>query len=160
MPERLDSTLKPTSKTLPFLLFIIEFIHLNFCVMRDKKSTLLYRWFDQVWNNSNEDAIEQMMTGDARFQGIDDNLPKGAVGFREFFKAFNTQFLDIRIDVEDVLSEDDMETARTVIYATHAGTGKPVVVPGLCMVRVDSGKIAEAWNSYDFASVDTQVGNK
>ena len=128
--------------------------------MRDKKSTLLYRWFDQVWNDSNEDAIEQMMTSDAHFQGIDDSLPKGAAGFREFFKLFNTQFHNIRINVEDVVSQDDMEAARTIIYATHAGTGKPVVVPGLCMIRVDSGKIAQAWNSYDFASVDAQLGSK
>ncbi|WP_439581994.1 ester cyclase [Dyadobacter bucti] len=128
--------------------------------MRQKENTLLYKWFNQVWNAKNEAAIPQLMTDNAEFQGIDDSLPKGAPGFQAFYKIFTAQYHDIRIDVEDVVSEDDMESARTVIYATHTETQKPVVVPGLCMIRVESGKIAEAWNSYDFASVDEQIGKK
>jgi uncharacterized protein (TIGR02246 family) len=128
--------------------------------MRKKETTLLYKWFNRVWNDNNEAAIAELMTDDAQFQGIDDSLPKGVVGFQTFFRIFTAQYHNIRIEVEDVISQDDMEAARTVIYAIHAETQKPVVVPGLCMIRVESGKIAEAWNSYDFASVDEQVGNK
>jgi ketosteroid isomerase-like protein len=128
--------------------------------MRAKESTLLYQWFDQVWNQNNEDAIGYLMTDTADFQGIDPSLPKGASGFKLFFKDFTTLFNDIKIDVEDVVSQDDMESARTVIYATHAATGKSVVVPGICMIKVESGKIGQAWNSYDFLSMQEQIGNK
>jgi predicted ester cyclase len=129
--------------------------------MRNIQSTLLYRWFDQVWNKNDENAIGRLMTDDAEFYGIvtTDNA-KGAPGFKLFFKDFTAQFHDIRIDVEDVISEDDMECARTVITATHTASKKVVIVPGLCMIKVESGKIAQAWNNYDFLSMREQLGQQ
>lgn len=129
--------------------------------MRTKESTLLYRWFDQVWNQNDENAIERLMTDDADFQGIqNDGGTKGAPAFKLFFRDFTAQFHNIQIDVEDVLSQDDMEAARTVIYATHTATNKDIVVPGICMIKVESGKIGQAWNSYDFLSMNQQLGQK
>jgi predicted ester cyclase len=129
--------------------------------MRKIQSTLLYRWFDQVWNQNNEDAIDLHMTPVAEFHGIiTKEKTRGAPGFRLFFKDFTAQFHNIRIEVEDVISEDDMECARTVIYATHTASNKSVVVPGICMVKVESGKIAQAWNNYDFMAMYEQLGQK
>ncbi|WP_342085074.1 ester cyclase [Dyadobacter sp. OTU695] len=129
--------------------------------MRDITSTVLYQWFEQVWNQNSEDAIGRLMTQTADFQGIETegNL-KGAPGFKLFFRAFKAQFDPVRITVEDVVSQDDMEAARTVITATHVATNKIVVVPGICMIKVDNGKIAQAWNSYDFLSMHEQLGKK
>ena len=129
--------------------------------MRNIQSTLLYHWFEEVWNQDNENAIEKLMTETAEFHGIDsDNYARGASGFKLFFREFSTSFKDIKIDVEDVITQDDMESARTVIHAIHAETGKAVTFPGICMVRVDGGKIAEAWNSYDFLSLHLQLGQR
>jgi len=129
--------------------------------MRNIQSTLLYNWFEDVWNKNDENAIPKLMSDEADFHGIDtDSGSKGAGGFKLFFREFSRQFTNIRIDVEDVISEDDMESARTVIYANHAETGKPISFSGICMVRVEDGKIAEAWNSYDFLSVHLQLGQR
>lgn len=129
--------------------------------MRNIQSTLLYRWFDEVWNQSKKDAIDLLMTVNAEFYGIvTENNLKGAPGFKLFFEEFTGQFHNIRIDVEDVVSEDDMECARTVITATHTASNKVVIVPGLCMIKVESGKIAQAWNNYDFLSMQEQLGQK
>lgn len=129
--------------------------------MRNLKSTLLYNWFEEVWNSNDENAIAKLMTDDAVFSGIEtESGAIGAAGFKLFFRDFTSQFHDIKIDVEQVLSEDDMECARTVIYATHTASGKSIVVPGICMIKVDNGRIAEAWNSYDFLSLAQQIGQK
>ena len=129
--------------------------------MRNTQSTLLYHWFEEVWNRDNEDAIEKLMTETAEIHGIEtEDNAKGASGFKVFFRAFSTNFKNIKIDVEDVVSQDDMESARTVIHAIHAETGKAVTFPGICMVRVEGGKIAEAWNSYDFLSLHFQLGQR
>ncbi|MCE7063900.1 ester cyclase [Dyadobacter sp. CY326] len=129
--------------------------------MGTKESTLLYRWFDQVWNKNDENAIGLLMTDHADFQGIETKSgTKGAPAFKLFFQDFTTQFHNIHIEVEEVISEGEMEAARTVITAKHAATGKDVVIPGLCMVKVESGQIAQAWNSYDFLSMHQQLGGK
>jgi predicted ester cyclase len=127
--------------------------------MRDTKSTVLYKWFNEVWNNNNEDAIDRLMTSDSFIHGIiSDKQPNGAEGFKVFFRDLKTQFRDIRIEVEDVICQDELESARTTVNAIHNATGKNVTFSGLCMVKIKNEKIAEAWNQYDFLSVYQQIG--
>ena len=129
--------------------------------MRNVQSTLLHRWFDEVWNKDDENAIDKLLTVDAEAHGIlTEGQPKGAEGFKLFFKDFRSQFHDVKIDVEDVISQDDFESARTTVTAIHTETKKPVTFSGICMVRVEDGKIAEAWNQYDFLNLYQQLGQK
>ena len=129
--------------------------------MRNVQSTLLYQWFDEVWNKNDENAIDKLMTNDSRAHGIvTEDQPRGAEGFKLFFKDFNSQFHNIKIDVEDVISQDDMESARTTVNAIHTESKKAVIFSGICMVRVADGKIAEAWNNYDFLNLYQQLGQK
>jgi predicted ester cyclase len=127
--------------------------------MQDSKSTVLYQWFQQVWNEGREDAIDKLMTEDANAHGIvADGQPKGAAGFKIFYKNFREQFHDIEIDIEDIVSQGEMESARTTVKAVDAASGKKVQFTGICMARVEDGKIAEAWNNYDFLSMYQQLG--
>ncbi|NEU07617.1 ester cyclase [Flavihumibacter sp. R14] len=129
--------------------------------MRNVQETLLYKWFDKVWNKDDENAIDELMTDDAGAKGIlADDQPKGASGFKIFFNDFRNQFHDIKIDVEEVISEDDFESARTTVSAIHTESGKQVSFAGMCMVRIVNGKIGEAWNNYDFLGLYQQLGQK
>jgi predicted ester cyclase len=129
--------------------------------MRNKQSSLLYKWFDEVWNKDDEHAIDRLMSEASPAKGIiADDQPKGAAGFKIFFNDFRSQFHDIKIDVEDVIAEDDMESARTSVSAVHTASGKPVNFSGMCMAKLADGKIAEAWNNYDFLTLYQQLGQK
>ena len=129
--------------------------------MRNVQTTLLYKWFDKVWNQGDENAIDELMTHDSGAKGIlPDDHPKGAAGFKIFFNDFRNQFHDIKVDVEDVISEDDIESARTTVSAIHTESGKQVTFSGMCMVKTAQGKIAEAWNNYDFLNLYQQLGQK
>ena len=129
--------------------------------MRNIQSTVLFNWFEEVWNKNYENAIDEFMNEDAVFHGIEtQDGARGTTGFKLFFRDFTSQFHDVNIDVEDVVCEDDMECARTLITATHTESNKPISFPGICMARVGSGKIMEAWNSYDFLSLNLQLGQK
>ena len=127
--------------------------------MRNKQSTLLYRWFDEVWNQDKENSIDELMTGDGIAHGLSsEESLNGAPGFKIFYHGFRQQFEDIHIDVHDVVSQDDMECALTEVTAKQRDTGKQVNFSGICMVRVKDGKIAEAWNHYDFLNLYQQLG--
>ncbi|GAB4036930.1 ester cyclase [Spirosoma gilvum] len=127
--------------------------------MRNTTTTLLHKWFQDVWNNDDETAIDRLMTSDAFAQGVfTEDHPRGAEGFKLFFRDFRSQFHTIKVDIDDVISQDDVESARTTVHAIHTASDKPVTFPGICMVRVEDGKIAEAWNSYDFLSMYQQIG--
>ncbi|MGZ3839946.1 MAG: ester cyclase [Flavisolibacter sp.] len=128
--------------------------------MRNVQSTLLYQWFNEVWNNSNENAIDRLMAHDSTAHGIiEPGQPIGPEGFKRFYNDFRKQFKDINIEVDDVITEDDMEIARTTVSAVHVESNKKVNFSGMCMARISDGKIAEAWNNYDFLGMHQQIGH-
>jgi predicted ester cyclase len=127
--------------------------------MRNVQSTLLYRWFNEVWNRDDKNAIDALLTDSSKVHGLVGNAPaEGTAGFKAFYDNFKSQFHNIQIEVEDSISEDDVQAARTTVNATHTSTNKNVRFTGICMVRIENGKIAEAWNNYDFLGMYQQLG--
>lgn len=129
--------------------------------MRNVQSTFLYKWFDEVWNKDDESAISRLMADGSSANGIiADTEPHGAEGFKKFFNQFRSQFHGLNITVDDVVSQDDMESGRTTVSAVHTESGKNVTFTGMCMIKIADGKIAEAWNNYDFLNLYQQLGQK
>jgi len=52
------------------------------------KSTLLHRWFDEVWNNKDEAAIDRMFAGDGVGHGLGAEPIVGPENFKTFHRAF------------------------------------------------------------------------
>jgi predicted ester cyclase len=127
--------------------------------MRDITKTLCFKWFYEVWNESRESSIDSLMGDQANAYGIlTPDQPKGAAGFKAFYRGFKEKYDNIKIDIKDVIAQDDMESALTDVTAIHRETGKKVNFSGIVLVRVQNGKIAEAWNHYDFLSLYQQLG--
>ena len=127
--------------------------------MPNKNSTLTYRWMQEVWNNGREDAIDEMMDSNAVVHGIDDIKEKGTAAFKQFFRSFKTQFPQLHLEVEDVVTQDDCETSRCTVDATTAG-GQKVQFTGMTCVKIKNGKIIEGWNNFDFMTMYQQLGYK
>ena len=125
--------------------------------MPNKNSTLSYRWMQEVWNEGREAAIDEMMDANAEVHGIDDIKERGTPGFKQFFHSFRSQFPQLHVEVEDVVVQDDCETARCIVKATTSG-GQQVQFTGMTFVRIHQGKIIEAWNNFDFMSMYKQLG--
>jgi hypothetical protein len=93
--------------------------------MRNTKSTLLNRWFEEVWNQNREGSIDELMTTESHAHGIlEAGGPKGAAAFKVFYQGFKEQFDNIHVAIEDVISQDNMECALTNVTAIHRETGK------------------------------------
>ena len=129
--------------------------------MRNAQSTLVYKWFDEVWNKNNENAIDNLMANESKHRGImPEDQANGVDGFKVFFNDFRSQFHNIEVEVEDVISQDDIECARTTVTAIHTESKKAVKFSGMCMIKISEGKITEAWNNYDFLNLYQQLGQK
>jgi len=108
-----------------------------------------------------------MMVDEGEARGIegasgipDSEQPRGPEGFKQFFNGFRSMYKDINIEIEDVLSEDDLEAARLTVNAVHSESNSPVKFTGICMIRKEDGRIAEAWNNFDFLTMYQQSGMK
>jgi predicted ester cyclase len=130
--------------------------------------TILHRWYDEVWNKGRIEAIDEMLDPNVIGHGLFDlngNEIRRAEDLKAFCKSFRGIFPDIRVIVEDTVSEGDKVVALCTVKATHTGEGlamsptnRVVEFTGMCMVRVKDRRIVEAWNSFDFLSMMQQLG--
>lgn len=136
--------------------------------MSEENKALVRRWFDEVWNKGRADAIEEMFDEYGIAHGLSDdpsNPIKGPRNFRPFHTTFRDAFPNMVIVVEDMIAEGDKVAARCSVHGRHEGdflgraaTQSPIEFTGITIVRIDNGKIVEAWNNFDFMALHTQVG--
>ena len=127
--------------------------------MSEKKSTLSHRWHQEVWNKGREDAIDEMMHENVITHGLDDLKGNGMAAFKEFYRSFREQFPSIQIEVQDVITEGDLQNCRCLVSVTN-DRGEKVQFTGMTIVRIKDGKIIEGWNNFDFLSMYQQLGYK
>jgi len=136
--------------------------------MTTPKDTVLHRWFEEVWNRGDARAIDEMFHPDVRIHGLV-NARGDEVTSAEHFKRFHREslatFSDIHVAVDDTVSEGDKLAARCTIRARHTGEGlgisptdKSLEYAGMYIVRLEGGKIMEAWNCIDLLAAFRQLG--
>jgi steroid delta-isomerase-like uncharacterized protein len=80
--------------------------------------------------------------------------------FDDMFKAFP----DLKIQVQQIVTEGELVVARVSMTGTHKGvymgmpaTGKPFRIGGMDMVRVKNGKATERWGYFDMLALQQQL---
>jgi predicted ester cyclase len=92
-------------------------------------------------------------------------MSSGADGVKQIISMFRQAFPDLHINLEDQVAENDLVSSRTLMTGTHKGTlfgvaptQNHVEMAGLTMVRVQDGKISDAWVKNDTQSLMRQLG--
>jgi steroid delta-isomerase-like uncharacterized protein len=93
-------------------------------------------------------------------------VPPTKQGTLEYFRMLLTAFPDMRMEVEDLIAENDKAVARVKASATHQGefmgvatTGKRVAVQLIDIMRFDdAGLVCEHWGVVDMLSLMQQLG--
>jgi steroid delta-isomerase-like uncharacterized protein len=137
--------------------------------MSEENKQLVRRWFDEVWNKGRSEAIEELFDENGIAHGLSDdpaNPIKGPRDFRPFHTVFRDAFPGMMVDIEDMIAEGDRVAARCSVRGKHEGeflgraaTQAPVEFTGITIVRIENGKIVEAWNNFDFMKLYKQVGH-
>lgn len=85
-------------------------------------------------------------------------------GWKAYLEGFRTSFPDLRLDVKDMVTTDDMVVLRLVLRGTQTGpfqdlppSGKEVAFDGVAMHRVENGQIVEHWGVMDLLSLMQQL---
>ncbi|MCU1264725.1 MAG: putative ester cyclase [Acidobacteria bacterium] len=136
--------------------------------MTQANEALARRWFEEVWNKGRADAVDEMFAENGIAHGLSDDAGsplRGPAAFKEFHGKFVEAFPDIVVTVEDTIAEGDKIAARCTVRGKHQGdslgfaaTQAPIEITGIAIVRIENGKIVEAWNNFDFMTMYKQLG--
>lgn len=118
---------------------------------------LTYRWFEEVWNNDNEAAIDEMMVPDVVAHGLGPDF-SGRDNFHAFYRRFREPFSSVRVTLDRVVEVDDETAFRGRAVATAKGTGQRYEFDGAGWIRFQDGRIVEGWNYWDFMQLGVQAG--
>ena len=117
----------------------------------------LQHWYDEVWNNANEAAIDQLLDPDAEIDGLEtDTEKRGSVAFKPFYQGFRQSFPEVHIDLEPIYANEEIEVAKCDVHAT-AADGKKVAFTGLTVAKFRNGKLIKGWNAFDFLKMTKQL---
>lgn len=123
--------------------------------MNRECETICRRWFEEVWNERRIGTIDELMKPDSvgHMEGGD---VKGPEEFKKVHGEFLSAFPDLKVQIDDVVSDGETVVARWSVRGTHRGegfglavSGLPVSFRGMTWLRVRDGKILEGWDNWN-----------
>jgi predicted ester cyclase len=134
-------------------------------MMSASPDAIMRQWFQEVWNERREDAIDRLMAPDAKVHGLAEAPIDGPSGFKPFYRTMCSAFGEFKVDVVQTVVEGDRVATLCHVTARHVGdamggkaTQKPVDFWGITIGRVRDGRIVEGWNTFDFLTMYQQMG--
>lgn len=132
---------------------------------RDNLEKVAREFFQSIWNDGDESAIDRFIAEDAA--GNDPQFGVGREDFRRQWRQWRKAFPDIHFSVEEVVADPQTSTVATrwILTGTHSAefwgapaTGQKVCVPGVSIDRISGGMVVSGFDAWDTAVLMRQIG--
>lgn len=119
---------------------------------------LLQDWYRRVWIEQDLGAVEDFFAPRVGADGILADGQVRAEDFRALIPAIHALVRDLSITIERSHEMGDWLWTQ-IVFAGHAAQGLEVVrTRAQVMVRIEAGRIAEAYNIFDALTFFEQLG--
>jgi len=108
------------------------------------------QWFRRVWNEADLSAIEELATPEMRSHGLVNTIEGRDAWVRDFYHPMRASFSRIKVEMLDEVISGDKIFGRLTATQIPKATEQPIVMQGMCGMRVENGKLAESWDTWDF----------
>lgn len=122
----------------------------------EKNKALIRRFYDQVMNAGDLDAIDELFAADFIDHNARPNQPGGRESMRHVVAILREGFPDLHAVSDVMLAEGEYVAERWSSSGRHLGrfmgvppTGKQIVVRGINIFRIVGNKITERWLEWD-----------
>jgi steroid delta-isomerase-like uncharacterized protein len=130
---------------------------------KDAKS--LVRDFYDAVGAGNLSVIDELVADDfvdrEEFPGLEPNKE----GVKQFFAMLRSAFPDLRMEVREMLADDDLVSVRVIATGTHEGdfmgmssSGRRIEVQVFDIFRIRDGQVTEHWGLMDAMTMMQQLG--
>src|SRR5215208_1893550 len=134
-------------------------------VSEEDNKAVIRRWIEAYNNRDMQAEADVLDPGYVAHVPAAPGPLEGLEAWRKFTAPFVEAFPDLRLTVEDILSEGDKVAARVAFHGTHRGefqgiapTGKEVAFSSIEVNRVVGGKVEEHWVELDLLGLMQQLG--
>jgi steroid delta-isomerase-like uncharacterized protein len=122
-------------------------------------ATIARRWFEEVWNDRNDSAIDELMAAES-YGHVEGGDVRGPEDFRKMRDTFFAALPDIRLEIEDIVTEGDRAAVRWRAVGTHTGDGfgfpatrQSVNIRGTSWLVIRDGKLVEGWDTWNLGGL-------
>jgi steroid delta-isomerase-like uncharacterized protein len=129
----------------------------------DANKAIIREFFEQVWNQGDEAAIDRFIAENA--SGNDPDFGVGREGFRRQWREWQEAFPDLHFAIEEIVAEGDIVVARWTLTGTQRGpflgippTGRTIRVGGMSMDRLQDGILVSGFDGWDNLGLRQQLG--
>jgi steroid delta-isomerase-like uncharacterized protein len=133
----------------------------------DRHKALIHRYYEELWNSWNFDAIGEILTDDFAFHGSLGVDKSGHDGFIEYAKLVQDAFPDFHNAVEDLIGEGDKVAACLTYTGTHRGeifeipaTGRAIRYVGVGIFVFRGDLISHLWVLGDRLALLQQLNDR
>jgi steroid delta-isomerase-like uncharacterized protein len=135
--------------------------------MYEENKRLGQRWFEEVWNQGLDGAIDELLSPDGIGFGLAEpgTEVRGPEQLKPFVRNLRDAFPDLHIAVEDMVAEGDRVALRFRVTGTHQGNGlgfpathRNIDVTGMTIIQFANGKLLHGWNNWDQLGMMEQLG--
>jgi steroid delta-isomerase-like uncharacterized protein len=132
----------------------------------EENKAVARRWYEEGMAGSNLAVIDELFTPDFRDHAPQEQtISPGREGFKHFFEGTVASLKDVRVTVEDMITEGDKVVARYTVRGTIEGdfmgipaAGKTMTITAIDILRFAGGQIAEHWGEADMLGLMQQLG--
>jgi predicted ester cyclase len=132
-------------------------------VSTEANKALIREFFDQVWNQGHEEAIDRFIAENAG--GNDSDFGMGREGFKQQWRKWRDAFPDIHFEIEEIIAEGDTVVARWTLTGTQTGpflgiapTRRTIRVGGMSMDHLRDGVLVSGFDGWDNLGLRQQLG--
>jgi predicted ester cyclase len=131
----------------------------------EEKKALVRREIEEAWHKGNLMVVDEIYAANFIDHSPFPGTTPDREGIKQFIKIIRDAFPDIKLTIEDLISESDKVVERVTATGTNKGefmgttpTGKQITVPIITINRFTGDKIVERWSISDQLAMMRQLG--
>ena len=128
---------------------------------------IIRQYLEEIVNTGSVEKLSEFVAEDAVDHNFGTDTPQGLEGFKQHLLAVHTTYGNFHITIEDQIADGDMVVTRVTARGIHKSEWlglppslKEIVIPGINIDRLKSGKIIEHWGEANTIGALFQMGAK
>lgn len=133
--------------------------------MSKQNKALVRRFIDEVYNQGRPEIIDELFADDYVDHTASTEQAPGPSGARQIYDVFHAAFPDLRVEIHDLVADDDLVTYRSTMSGTSKGplmgaapTGNRIEITSMVFLRIRDGRVVERWEQMDLLGLMLQLG--